>query len=845
MFDLFRRVPTACGTGCSGRPDAPPRRGRAPARALLLLLGLAAGFAPSARSQDAKPDLPAATPAPIEQRVEAFLATLDMRRKEQAVAGAGIVVVQGDRVIVARGLGMRQLAPAAPATEDTVFAVGSVTKHFTAVAVALAVSEGKLSFDDHPRRFVPSFRLRDPEADTKLNMIDLLAHRSGLERSDLTWLTAPFTQAEMFELAYRAKPAAKLRERFLYNNTMYALAGTAAAAAYATSYDRFVAERMLRPLGMTSSTLTLDGLTASASRAFGYSNASGEPKPVQPVNLASVAAAGSLNSTARDMGQWLRFLNARGQLRDGPQIAAPVFARLFEPHQTTGRDTAYGLGFFLETKSGVLVASHGGNVPGFTAHLVHVPERGLSFALLTNQDSSQLGSIAQELFWVLVVLPELPVALERARPRPEPAPAAPARPIAPERLVGQYFSTQGGTFDVRQVEGALAVVFQGQPPYPLKTSGDNVYSLSSLNGYSLRFSEPDKLPGRIAALLRQPPGHPGGNIDYLQIDDAWLAAARDKHRGENAELIGRYHSADRAVMIEILPHEGDVVMLVTGQPPYRLKKSGDAMFNLEGLPDTHTLRVARPSGSRFITLTLQQPNVRIDLNAAASVTAGDAEQARGLLERTAAAMGGQDVLDRLVSKTALGRASAPTHGIEGRSEERVVPGKKAEVLELGAFGKVVFSVRAVTNDSRSAYVLRGSEPEAATGKALEAARFFAVPHPLQRWKERYATVAVVGETTVQNQRAFIVALAPPGLAPLKLYIAADSHLILREETPSYIGDKLQPTSTDVDYGDYRAIGGVMTPFLATAVAPVLGTISVTYNSVVYDAPIDPALFELR
>lgn len=843
MFDLVRGLLTAWGAGFDRRHER--RIPAGPVWGLALTLGLTAALATAAWAQDAKPDRPAVTLAPIEQRVEAFLAMIETRRQEQEVAGAAIVVVQGDRVIVARGLGARRLDPAEPATDDTVFAVGSVTKQFTAVAVALAVTEGKLAFDDHPRRFVPGFRLQDPDADARLNMIDLLAHRSGLERSDLTWLAAPFTQAEMFELAFRAKPAAKLRERFLYNNTMYALAGAVAAAAYATTYDRFVSERMLRPLGMTSSTLALDGLTASPNRAFGYSNATGAPKPVQPVDLGSIAAAGSLNSTARDMGQWLRFLNARGQLKDGPQIAPAVFAKLFEPQQATGRDTAYGLGFVLETKAGVLVAWHGGNVPGFTAHVVHVPERGLSFALLTNQDSSQLGSIAQELFWELVVRPELPVALEMARPRPEPAPTTPARPIAPDRLVGQYFATQGGTFDVRQVDGALVAVFEGQPPYPLKTSGDNLYTLSSLNGYSIRFSEPDKLPGRITALLRQPPAHPGGNVVYLLIDDAWLAAARDKHRGANADLIGRYHSADRAVMLEIVPHENDVVMLVTGQPPYRLVKSGDSAFKLEGLPDTHSLHVARPSGSRFVTLTLQQPNVRIDLNAAASVAAGDAEHARGLLERTAAAMGGQTVLDRLVSKIAIGRASAPTHGIEGRSEERVALGRKAEVLELGAFGKIVFSVHAVTNDARSAYVLRGSAPEAATGKALEAARFFAVPHPLHRWKERYATVATVGETTVQNQRAFIVALAPPGLAPLKLYIAADSHLILREEVPSYIGDKLQPTPTDVDYGDYRAIDGVMTPFLATVVAPILGTISVAYASVVYNAPVDPALFELR
>ncbi len=126
-----------------------------------------------------------------------------------------------------------------------------------------------MSFEDHPRRFVPSFRLQDPEANANLNMIDLLAHRSGLDRSDLTWLLAPFTQDELFELAFRSTPAAKLRERFMYNNAMYALAGAAVAGAAQTSYQHFMTERLFKPLGMSSTTVTFAGLTKSPNRAVG------------------------------------------------------------------------------------------------------------------------------------------------------------------------------------------------------------------------------------------------------------------------------------------------------------------------------------------------------------------------------------------------------------------------------------------------------------------------------------------------------------------------------------------------------------------------------------------------
>ena len=330
------------------------------------------------------------------------------------------------------GLGVRDLGTQGPVTGDTVFPMASVTKQFTAVAVALTVSDGKMRFEDHPRRFVPSFRLQDPEADAKLNMIDLLAHRSGLDRSDFPWLMAPFTQEEMFQLAYRAKPAGRLREQFLYNATMYALAGAAVARANDTTYERFMMERLLKPLGMDASTLTLDGLTGAANRATGYKRSTtGAPEAVKPIDLASIAPGGSLNSTARDMGAWLKFLNSRGRIDGKSAIAPAVFARLFERHQAIGPGFDHGLGFFLNTKHGMLMAEHGGNVPGYTTQVVHLPERGLSFALLTNQDSSQLGDTAQALFMEVVAAPSSP--RPRLRPR-APLPPPPSRATPRHRL---------------------------------------------------------------------------------------------------------------------------------------------------------------------------------------------------------------------------------------------------------------------------------------------------------------------------------------------------------------------------------------------------------------------------
>jgi CubicO group peptidase (beta-lactamase class C family) len=842
----FQIVRLASNSGECGFRRRPGRPAAMLAATFALSAAAVIAVAPKPHAQDA---VPARSVPSIEQRVDAFLEQLEARRKAQGVVGAAVVVAQGDRIVRATGLGQRSAEAPEPVTDETVFAVGSVTKQFTAMAVALTVSEGKMAFEDHPRKYVPSFRLQDPEADAKLNMIDLLAHRSGLDRSDVTWLMAPFTQDELFELAYRSTPAAKLRERFLYNNGMYALAGAAAARAQQTTYESLLTERLLKPLGMASSTLTLAALTASSNRATGFGLATtGQPGPAKLADLGSVAPAGALNSTARDMGAWLRFLNSRGRIGGDAKIAPAVFARLFEPQQQVSHSSSYGLGFFLQTRSGMLLAEHGGNVPGYTAQVAHVPDRGLSFALLTNQDSSQLGAIALELFWDTVVKPEVvaPTVTSSPPATPEPKPVgetAPApQPIAPDRLAGHYFSTEGGAFDVRNDDSGAVAVFSGQPPYPLKPTGINLFDLSGLSGYSVRFAEWPVMPGRLTAFLRQPPSHPGGNINFLKKDDAWLARAKAQHDGPDKELIGSYRNDDQTVVMEIVPYRAGVALIITSEPPLLLKPLGGDLYQFEGAPDTFRIRVKRSADGRVLGFTFTQPNVSLEMNAAPSETAGDAEKARGILEQAVAAAGGAEVIDRITSMSAFARASAPTHGLDGLAEDHIAAGRRAEIFELGAFGKIVFKSRVLTSEAQSVTILRAGEPIPASGKALVASRFFAVPHQLYRWKERFVTVLATREASVNGEDAVVIELAPRDLAPLRLYISSKSFLILREEIPTYIGDELQ-SAVSADYSDYRVVDGVRLPFAASVPAPLLGRIAVTYDRVSLNNAIDPKVFE--
>ena len=107
------------------------------------------------------------------------------------VPGCAVAAVRGGKVELAGGWGMRDREAGLPVTHDTLFAIGSVTKAFTATTVGALVDEGLLEWNQPLRDYVPGVRLHDPFVSDRLTVVDLLSHRSGLPRHDLTWVGQP------------------------------------------------------------------------------------------------------------------------------------------------------------------------------------------------------------------------------------------------------------------------------------------------------------------------------------------------------------------------------------------------------------------------------------------------------------------------------------------------------------------------------------------------------------------------------------------------------------------------------------------------------------------------------
>src|SRR5262249_50606549 len=145
--------------------------------------------------------------------------------------GVAVAVVQNDRVVYLRGMGVREQGRSERVTPDTLFGIASCTKAFTATAVALLIDDGKASWDDPVRKHVGFFRLADPLANRDVTLRDLLCHRTGLSRHDLLWYRAPWSVEETVRRMAFLEPSSSFRSRYEYNNLCYLAAGLAVQSA--------------------------------------------------------------------------------------------------------------------------------------------------------------------------------------------------------------------------------------------------------------------------------------------------------------------------------------------------------------------------------------------------------------------------------------------------------------------------------------------------------------------------------------------------------------------------------------------------------------------------------------
>ena len=469
---------------------------------VLCLTVLAAQVQTPLFAQQSTASKPAASAPDYSAPLAAIEKALDDKRKELGIPGISLAIVKDDQIIYLKGLGLKDVDKKLPVTPDTRFAIGSATKAFTAMLAVMSADEGKLSLDDSPKKFLPYFTLHDPDAAAKITLRDLLSHRSGLNRTDLAMVSGVFNREELIKVAGLAKPTAKLGEKFQYQNVMYSAAGEAVAQAQKSTWDKLIATRIFKPLGMKNSDTSAAAMQKSNDYSFGYdyNPSTKETRHLPQREIEAAAPAGAINSSARDMVQWVRLMLNGGSINGRRLVSEKGFDELVTKQINISGSIDYGLGWFLRQWNGHKVVEHGGNIDGFNSQVALMPDQKLGFVLLTNVTASPLGAFAMNTIWKnLVGEPTNNVAG---------GPAAPASD--PKAEVGKYLLAAAGVnFEVTLKDDKLTLSVPGQPAYPLKNLGGRRYQLAepAPPGFFATFRPAKDKPTDTELFLEQPQGN--------------------------------------------------------------------------------------------------------------------------------------------------------------------------------------------------------------------------------------------------------------------------------------------------------------------------------------------------
>jgi CubicO group peptidase (beta-lactamase class C family) len=427
----------------------------------------------------------------------------DARRRELGIPGMSLVIVKDDQIIYSKGLGFKDFENKVPVTADTEFAIGSATKAFTALSVLMTADEGKIALNASPKTVLPYFKMADPDTDKNMTILDLMTHSSGLNRTDIAMITGKLTRQELIRVAGEAKPIGKLHEKFGYQNLMFTAAGEVVSVAQKTPWEKFVPERIFKPLGMTNSVMSIKQMEKAKDYSYGYSY-NFDTKATQKLpfrEIQQVAPAGSINSSANDMAKWLRFVMNGGVTADGKRLVSEKsYAEWLKPQMkiTPTGSVQYGLGWFIQKWNGLTVVQHGGNIDGFNSMVAMIPEKKLGFVMLTNVSASSLGAELMPIVWKNILgEPEAPKVDSSA---PE---------VAPEKEAGKYkFEAAGFDIDVQWKDGKLIAIAPGQPTFTLERVAGRKYKLNGApEGFFMTFKDKE-------LYLEQP----GANFTLPRID---------------------------------------------------------------------------------------------------------------------------------------------------------------------------------------------------------------------------------------------------------------------------------------------------------------------------------------
>ena len=411
---------------------------------------------------------------------------------EWNVPGVAISIVKDGETVLAEGFGFKDLENKKPMTPNTVLPIGSASKSFTSMSAAILVEEGKMEWDTPVNQYIPAFKMFDPVATAHISVRDMLCHRGGMPRHDLMWAVSTHTSFTRKNLIHRLRHLennAGFREKSQYQNHMFATVGYAVEKVAGVTWEEFVKERIMTPLGMNDSNFSVADSQKTADYGLPYRHDKDKNiKPATFMELGAPGPAGNINSTVNDMAKWMKLILGKGTFGDTTLVKEETVKEMHRPHMHHTimpfefpelLFPSLGLGWFTDVYRGRKIVHHGGNVTGFTALCALLPEENLGVCLLVNMNSSFMTyALRNEIFdralgftggdWnprYIAEIDKLLAQMQEGKDALANAKVADTKPsLALEAYCGEYEHPGYGLLQIKNAnaEGGFDIVFNGR-----------------------------------------------------------------------------------------------------------------------------------------------------------------------------------------------------------------------------------------------------------------------------------------------------------------------------------------------------------------------------------------------
>lgn len=557
---------------------------------------------------------------------------LEKLQKATKTVGFSVAVIKGNTVIYSKGFGYRNKKENLKVDENTLFAIGSTSKAFTVGLLGIMEDEKGLSFNDSPKKFLPELEFYNDALNNEITILDMISHRTGLPRHDFSWYLFPTEDKDslLARVKYH-KPFTKIRKQWYYNNFMYLAQGLITEKLTDKSWEDNIRELFFKPLNMTRSNLTIKEMQNSSNISKGYVLENFTTSKVIPYyNIAAISPAGSINSSAKEMSNWLKVWLNDGKFNDTQVLPKKYIERAINPLMLVGNGIAdpkfpdqhlnsYGFAWFTSSYKGHYRLEHGGNIDGFTANVAFFPTDKIGIVVLANQDGSALPTLVRNVIsdeildlektdWATYYEERITKLKEAKKKAKESEKSNIVLNTKPSHnlieYIGKYNHLGYGNFTIKLQNDSLFATFPIKKMFlshkhydvfkPYLIEGGKIDSVSDLE-FLFNF-QTNNLGDIVAAKLKLEP----------TLDDIIFKRSPNRINASKKVLnkyVGTYLLSGTALKTYL--KEDNLILFVPGQPEYTLIPIKENEFVIKNLTGYKTKIEAK---NNTFNLVLIQPN---------------------------------------------------------------------------------------------------------------------------------------------------------------------------------------------------------------------------------------------